>query len=142
MADYRQAIGKVLKSEGGYVNDPDDRGGETYKGISRKFWASWIGWHIIDQIKKKPGFPATLTGSHELEIKIQLDHEVSAFYYEQFWIKVGGGKIKNQEIAEMLLDSAVNEGIVPAVKRAQMIVHLPVTGKISPELITKLNAVA
>lgn len=139
MADYRQAIGKVLKSEGGYVNDPDDNGGETYKGISRKFWPGWLGWHIIDLIKKKPGFPGNMTGSHELEIKIQLDHEVSTFYYEQFWVKVGGDKIKNQPIADMLIDSAVNEGIVPAVKRAQTIVGVAITGKITPELIAKLN---
>lgn len=139
MSNYNQAIGKVLKSEGGYVNDPDDNGGETYIGISRKFWPTWLGWHIIDLIKKKPGFPKNLKGSDELEIKIQLDHEVSTFYYEQFWIKVGGDKIKNQSIADMLIDSAVNEGIVPAVKRAQTIVGVAITGKITPELITKLN---
>lgn len=139
MADYKQAIYKILKSEGGYVNDPDDRGGETYKGISRRFWPGWLGWHIIDLIKKKPGFPGSLKGKDELEIKIQLDHEVSSFYFEQFWTKVGGDKIKSQPIAETLLDSAVNEGIVPAIKRAQNIVSLPLTGKITPELIIKLN---
>lgn len=37
MANYK-AISKVLKHEGGYVNDPDDKNGETYKGISRKNW--------------------------------------------------------------------------------------------------------
>lgn len=142
MADYRQAIGKVLKSEGGYVNDPDDNGGETYKGISRRHWPDWLGWIIIDGIKLKPGFPGNLKGADEMEIKIQLDHEVMVFYFEEFWLKVGGNKIKNQDIADMLLDSAVNEGIVPAVKRAQTIVGVAINGKISPELITKLNAVA
>lgn len=139
MANYKTAIVKVLKSEGGYVNDPNDNGGETYKGISRKFWPVWLGWHIIDMIKKRPGFPQNLQGTKEQDIKIQLDHEVNAFYFEQFWIKVGGDKIKNQGIADLLVDSAVNEGVVPAIKRAQGIVNLPQTGKVTPELISKLN---
>lgn len=139
MADYKKAIGKVLKAEGGYVNDPQDRGGETYKGISRKFWPTWLGWHIIDLIKTKPGFPNNLQNSPAADIKIQLDYEVNSFYYEQFWTKIGGDKIKNQQIAELLVDSAVNEGCVPAIKRAQGIVNLPQTGEITPELITKLN---
>ena len=36
MADFRLAYKKIEAAEGGYVNDPDDKGGETYKGISRK----------------------------------------------------------------------------------------------------------
>lgn len=33
---FYQVIGKVLQLEGGYVHDPDDRGGETKFGISKK----------------------------------------------------------------------------------------------------------
>lgn len=39
----------LIKHEGGYVNDPDDKGGETYKGIARKFNPDWKGWKIIDK---------------------------------------------------------------------------------------------
>ena len=139
MADYKQAIGKILKSEGGYVNDPDDRGGETYTGISRKFWPGWLGWTIIDELKKAGKFPRKPVTPNEIEIDTQLQYEVRMFYYHQFWIQIGGDKIKNQPIAEMLLDSAVNEGIVPAIRRAQSITGVAITGKITPELITKLN---
>ena len=34
---YNTCIEKLLKKEGGYVNDPDDKGGQTYRGISRKY---------------------------------------------------------------------------------------------------------
>ena len=35
MADFKKAIDKILVNEGGYVNDPTDKGGETKFGISK-----------------------------------------------------------------------------------------------------------
>jgi len=52
MADFNQALQMVLQNEGGYVNDPNDPGGETYKGIARKMNSNWIGWQLIDLQKK------------------------------------------------------------------------------------------
>ena len=34
---FDDIIEEVLKHEGGYVNDPDDAGGETNFGIAKKF---------------------------------------------------------------------------------------------------------
>ena len=34
--EFDEIIEVVLKHEGGYVNDPDDPGGETKYGISKK----------------------------------------------------------------------------------------------------------
>lgn len=134
MADYRHSIAKVLKHEGGYVNDSDDTGGETYKGVSRRNWPRWTGWAFVDQAKKKPGFPTSLT-------KISgLQDSVIAFYRDNFWNKVGGDMIDDQDIADMLVDSAVNEGIKPAVRRAQKITGITQTGEFSEELKTKLNS--
>ena len=53
MADFNQALQMVLQNEGGYVNDPNDPGGETYKGIARKMNSNWIGWQLIDLQKKQ-----------------------------------------------------------------------------------------
>lgn len=133
MANYRESILDILLTEGGYANDPDDLGGETYRGISRKFWPNWKGWVIIDARKEDPNFPRILENSQLL-----MD-AVIEFYDINFWDKIGGDKISNQSIADLLVDSAVNEGIVPAVKRAQGIVGLPQTGKVTDELIQKLN---
>ena len=36
MMPFYQEIKHVLKREGGYVNDPDDPGGETKYGISKR----------------------------------------------------------------------------------------------------------
>ena len=134
MADYKSAIAKVLLTEGGYANDPDDAGGETYRGIARKFWPTWSGWPIIDHAKGHDDFPHCLAS-----ISLVLDSVIS-FYKVNFGDKVGGDFIASQMIANNLVDSAVNEGIKPAVRRAQAIVGLPTTGVIDQELVKRLNS--
>lgn len=133
MADYKSAIKRVLQTEGGYVSDPDDAGGETYKGIARNFWPKWMGWVFIDPAKRLNGFPASL------EKIVPLQEFVIQFYKQNFWDKIGGDFIASQTIANNLVDSAVNEGIKPAVKRAQSIVGLAQTGIIDANLVTRLN---
>jgi len=59
MAEFNIALQKTLAHEGGYSNDPNDMGGETYKGISRASHSVWKGWAIVDKYKKLSGFPAT-----------------------------------------------------------------------------------
>lgn len=56
MADFDKAYFRTCKFEGGYANDKNDSGGETYKGISRVHNPKWGGWKIIDSYKKKKIF--------------------------------------------------------------------------------------
>lgn len=44
-------ISKTLETEGYYVNDPSDCGGETYCGIARNTNSKWQGWKIVDAHK-------------------------------------------------------------------------------------------
>jgi lysozyme family protein len=66
MADFEIAYGETELREGGYVNDPVDRGGETHRGVARKFHPDWSGWKIIDQIKQDHQLDAGqfLPGNH------------------------------------------------------------------------------
>ncbi len=45
-------ISTILSHEGGYANHPADKGGETYRGISRKANPNWEGWKYIDDVKR------------------------------------------------------------------------------------------
>lgn len=136
MADYKKSILKVLQNEGGYVNDPNDNGGETYCGISRKFFPAWLGWILVDAAKHETPFPAIL------KTKVDLQHLVIDFYKKEFWDKIEGDKIYGDDIAFLLVDSAVNEGIVPAVKRAQVLCGLEATGHVNDELLNALNSLS
>jgi lysozyme family protein len=109
MADFDQALLPVLAHEGGYVNDPDDLGGETYKGVARRFNGSWPGWRRIDRAKRQRGFPASL----QRDAKLQ--DQVRTFYKQHYWDKFQGDAIANQDLADELFDTAVNLGVARAV---------------------------
>jgi lysozyme family protein len=142
MANFKFAITETLASEGfiakygklGYVNDPDDNGGETIAGIARRFWPKYSIWTVVDSYKKLPNFPHNMSESNILPTLVEL------FYKTYFWDKIKGDAMSNQDIAALLVDKCVLEGIVPAIKRAQSIVHLPETGVVTDELINLLNS--
>jgi lysozyme family protein len=105
MANFEIAYENVLTAEGGYVDHPNDRGGETYKGVARNFHPTWKGWEIIDSCKVESAFPRMLEGNAALQ------EHVHAFYKAEFWDKVKGDSIKQQELAEEMFDTAVNMGV-------------------------------
>jgi lysozyme family protein len=133
MADYLIAYGKTAKFEGGYANDPDDRGGETWRGVARKMHPDWAGWKIVDSYKRKPGFPDTL------RFDVPLHDLVLQFYNYQFWKKLRGDEITDQSIANTIFDFAVNAGVGTAVKHAQSVAGLPETGIMDQATIDKIN---
>jgi len=134
MADFNQAYRLILANEGGYVNDTKDPGGETYKGIARKKQPDWIGWIIIDAMKKQANFPASLDQSQNLQAEIQ------RFYKVLFWDKIGGGQINDQEVANSIFDFAVNSGVSTSIGLAQQVVGASCDGVIGTKTIQAINS--
>lgn len=135
MADFNKAFELMIAREGGYVNDPDDPGGETYKGVARKMWSKWDGWIIIDSLKRQSGFPANLDKDNDLQF------EVKDFYRVNFWDKIQGDKIENQDIAESVFDFGVNTGTGTSVSLAQLVVGVKSDGIIGQNTLSALNAI-
>jgi lysozyme family protein len=134
MADFTQAFQLTIAHEGGYVNDPDDPGGETYKGVARKIHSKWDGWQEIDMLKRMPGFPANLDKDAELQ------GAIADFYRINFWDRVKGDNITDQKVAESIFDFAVNAGVGTSASLAQMVVETKADGVIGQESIAKINA--
>ena len=57
MASFGEAFEHTMGMEGGYANDPQDVGGETFMGVSRVYNPGWYGWTIIDGQKDEYNFP-------------------------------------------------------------------------------------
>ena len=133
MANFEKAYRLIIANEGGYVNDPDDPGGETYKGIARKKQPDWVGWTNIDLMKKQPHFPDSLDNMMDLQ------SEIVRFYKVIFWDKVGGDQINDQDIANSIFDFAVNSGVSTSVGLAQVVVGSNSDSVIGPKTIQAIN---
>ena len=134
MAKFNLAFSKMLSHEGGYVNDPDDLGGETYKGIARNSHGSWQGWALIDQFKNKPDFP------HSLDTNPKLQNLVEQFYINNFWLPLNAELIQNQTSADSVFDFAVNSGLTTATRLVQSIVGTKIDGIIGEITLNKINS--
>ena len=133
MADFNTAFQLMIIHEGGYVNDPDDPGGETYKGVARKIFSKWSGWTYVDMLKRQPGFPANLDKDNDLQMA------VNDFYRVNFWDKIKGDQMTNQEVANSIFDFGVNAGIGTSASLAQMVVNEKTDGVIGPDSLSAIN---
>ena len=134
-----EAIEKALKNEGGYVFDPDDAGGETFAGIARRYHKIWKGWKIIDNYKKEFNLPKD---KKQFNDKCFSDKKLMAlvhsFYKDNFWDPFKLDLIPSFDIAFLIFDTAINMGLVKAIKFAQQAVGLKETGKYDDELFNRL----
>ena len=103
--DFDRALAFTLKWEGGYVNHPNDPGGETYRGISRRAHPRWPGWATLEQMMPVHGsrYP-------------ELEPLVAEFYRTHYWDRVKGDDLPAL-VAVSVFDHAVHSG-VPRASRA------------------------
>lgn len=106
MSLFLDLVDRVLSHEGGYVNDPNDPGGETKWGISKR------------------SYP-------HLNIKDLTRQDAIAIYQRDFWQRVQGDKLP-VPFAFQALDAAVNHGIGNAVRWMQRAAGVADDGVIGP----------
>jgi lysozyme family protein len=125
MAKFDLSIPKLLKWEGGYVNDPLDPGGETNFGITQKAWA-------VDRLKWIVAPPES--------VKDLTKKDAEMFYLFSYWTPLSLRLINSQEVADALFSFAVNQGAGRAVKRMQLILGVTQDGKMGKDAIAAINA--
>lgn len=149
MANFNAAHAKVMGNEGDYANNPADVGGETYKGIARKFWPNWSGWKYVDAVKAnaipQPAYDTTAYRSYASHLNCclaglaSLQQIVLDFYRQNFWDKYRLSEIHDQTVAVWLYDHVVNGGGRGAMWM-QAAVGVVADGKIGPATIAAINA--
>ncbi|MBN2676057.1 MAG: hypothetical protein JXR30_02275 [Alphaproteobacteria bacterium] len=113
---FDDAMKMLSEVEGGYSNDSDDRGGETYAGIARNFHSSWAGWVIVDNYKSRYSTKSSLNDA--LKKDTSLHKMIQDFYREEFWNPIDVYPFY-LEIKMFLFDYAVNSGHKNAYKALQ-----------------------
>jgi lysozyme family protein len=120
-ACYSDAIGRLLKSEGGYVNHPSDPGGPTNFGITLSDYRKY----------KKPG--ATAADVRRMKVS-----EAKDIYRGKYWDAIRGDDLP-AGVDYCLFDYAVNSGTGRAPKALQRVLAVGVTGHVDDDTIAAAN---
>lgn len=100
---FRQDILPItLRHEGGYANDPADRGGETYRGISRRANPDWKGWDLLQ--KHLPLRRGDVVNDRALY------SAVTEVYWQKYFEANSFNRVKSRLVALQLFDFAVHGG--------------------------------
>jgi len=134
----KDIIEQTLRNEGGYSNHSKDRGRETYKGITRKFWGEWAGWAIIDRANRAK-FVSDRAFTEYLSKDATLQALMLDFYKRNFWDKMRLDEVQSKKVQLVMFDFGVNFGTSRAVKYAQICSGAVVDSKIGPNTIAAIN---
>lgn len=147
MADFNIAYKRTAVAEGGYANNPRDKGGETYQGIARKIHPAWKGWPMIDAIKDKVGTSAKSINT-AAEKNVSLQGLVVSFYKDVYWNELNLDLINDQQMSNELYDTGVNLGTARSGLFFQKVLNvssktqLVLDGKIGPKTIAVFNSLS
>lgn len=106
MVTFGTAFDRLIGHEGGYVNDPDDPGGETKFGISKR------------------SYP-------DLDIKMLTREDAREIYGRDFWDRLHADTLPDALVFQ-LFDFAINSGIETAIRCLQRAVGVADDGYWGP----------
>lgn len=117
----------ILSFEGGYVNDPKDRGGATNRGVTIATW-------------KAQGYDKDCDGDIDVsDLKLITEKDATNIMRKNFWDRWHGDEIADQSIANILVDWLWGSG-KSAITIPQMMLGVKADGIVGPKTIAALNA--
>lgn len=125
MASIDNLIPFILKWEGGFVNDPTDRGGATNKGVTIATYEAYCRQNglprpTVEQLKNIPD-------AHWREIVKTL-----------YWYKWHADDINSQKVANILVDWVWASGI-NGIKKPQTLLGVKADGIVGDKTISAVN---
>lgn len=121
---FNKALTFTLKYEGGYVNHPNDPGGETNRGVTRL---------VYDSYRRSKGLPMQ-------SVKLITDHEVTDIYKSRYWAE-GYCDAMPEPVAIVMFDTAVNTGVKRAAVLLQRALRIVDDGVIGPKTLAAIKTV-
>ena len=122
---YDEAFQYLMKSEGGFVNDPRDSGGVTNWGVTKAAWEDYLGRSVtIDEMK-------ALTQTM-----------VKPFYKDRYWNTAGCDAFQ-RGVDYVVFDFSVNAGVRRSIKCLQQAIGADpdgILGSVTQALLQQQNA--
>lgn len=120
--NFELALAHVLKSEGGFVNHPNDPGGMTNLGCTKAVWEEFCG-HPVTEKTMRALTPA----------------DVAPLYKRKYWDKVKADELP-AGVDYCVFDTAINSGPGRAIKLLQGVVGVDQDGDIGPKTLAAVKA--
>ena len=120
--NFDKALTEVLKSEGGFTNNPKDPGGMTNLGCTKAVWEEHCG-HPVD----------------EKAMRALTPNDVGPLYKSKYWNKVCGDDLP-AGVDYVVFDAAINSGPGRAAKWLQSCVGVEPDGGIGPKTLAAVRA--
>jgi lysozyme family protein len=114
-------LAKMLAHEGGFVNHPQDPGGMTNLGVTKRVWEEWVG-HEVDEKQMRALTPET----------------VAPLYKRKYWDAVRADDLV-AGVDYVVFDVAVNSGPGRAVKFLQSAVGVTADGGFGPATLAAVK---
>ena len=125
MANIDKLIPFILKWEGGFVNDPTDRGGATNKGVTLATYEAYC---------KRKGYPRPTVE----RLKNIPDAHWREIVKTMFWDKWKADDIHSQKVANILVDWVWGSGI-HGIKKPQALLGVKVDGIVGDKTLSAVN---
>lgn len=126
MANVEKLVPFILKWEGGFVNDPDDLGGATNRGVTLATYMQYC---------RKKGYPVPTVE----RLKNLSEHEWTEILKTMYWDRWKADQIANQSVANILVDWVWASG-VHGIKRPQKLLGIKADGIVGSQTLTAVNA--
>jgi lysozyme family protein len=123
MSRFDISLERILKHEGGFVNDPLDSGGITNLGVTKRVWEEFVG-HPVS----------------EADMRNLTVEKVSRLYKQRYWDRVQADKLP-KGVDYVVFDFAINAGVGRAVKTLQSTVGSNPDGIIGNQTLARVNAI-
>jgi len=120
-SNFELCLKKMLAHEGGFVNHPQDPGGMTNLGVTKRVWEEWVG-HEVDEKQMRALTPETVT----------------PLYKRKFWDAIRADELVDG-VDYCVFDVAVNSGVGRAVKFLQSCVGTAPDGGFGPATLAAVK---
>jgi lysozyme family protein len=116
-SNFEQCLKELLVHEGGFVNHPQDPGGMTNLGVTKRVWEEWTG-HEVD----------------EKQMRALTPELVAPLYKRKYWDACRSDDLVSG-VDYAVFDVAVNSGAGRAIKFLQSCVGVDADGGFGPRTL-------
>jgi lysozyme family protein len=119
-SNFETCLALMLAHEGGFVNHPQDPGGMTNLGVTKRVWEEWVG-HEVDEKQMRALTPETVAPLYKRKYwdACRADELVDGVDYCVFDVAVNSGPGRAIKFVDVTADGGFGPATLAAVKKAE-----------------------